>query len=34
MNGAPAVEYVLVEVDGSVAGVLLAADVDRAISRI
>ena len=34
MNGAPAVEYLLVETDGSVTGVLLAADVDRALSRI
>jgi Zn-dependent protease len=34
MNGAPAVEYLLVERDGSVSGVLLSADVDQAISNI
>jgi Zn-dependent protease len=34
MNGSPAVEYLLVEPDGSVSGVLVSADVDQAISRI
>jgi Zn-dependent protease/CBS domain-containing protein len=34
INAAPASEYLLVEPDGSVHGVLVTADVDRAISRI